>query len=241
MGKRRVSMKAAVAAIAAAAAAMPAAAAAMPAPLPAKVTVKRQTVKSVIGSYCVTAEKGDAGMCADAIPIRPGPRHRLTVVPQTAVQFRFRDQPRLRDDVVAASGRLMRFDDDGRAAGVGRVDLTKTGRGWRAQLPKRLHRADTLFVSTALDGGGDISHFVGLRSLRRQPLRCPGRAGVPVRARAIRGLDLEAASAVAEARGCTLRVVRIDGVDQVVTEDFSLSRVNVIVRRGLVVGIDGIY
>ena len=45
----------------------------------------------------------------------------------------------------------------------------------------------------------------------------------------------------AEQRGCRLRVVRIDGVPQAVTEDLSYSRVNVIVRKGLVVGIDGIY
>ena len=49
------------------------------------------------------------------------------------------------------------------------------------------------------------------------------------------------AAAFAEQRGCTLRVVRIDGVDQVITEDFSLDRVNVIVRDDRVAGIDGIY
>ena len=217
-----------------------AAADAFPSPLPARVTAEGLTVASAVGSYCVTAEQGDAGLCADKILARPGRRHRLSVAPRTVVSFVFRDQPKLRDDVRAASGALLRFDEGERVEGVGRVELRRSGDSWRATMPKQLHRANALIVQTGLEGGGDISHLVSLKSSRRQPLRCPGVFGVPVRAGEIRGMTVPDAAAFAERRGCTLRVVRIDGVDQVITEDFSLDRVNVIVRDDRVAGVDGI-
>ena len=217
------------------------AAEAFPSPLPARVTAEGLTVSSAIGSYCVTAEKGNAGLCADKILTQPGRRHELSVAPRTTVRFEFRDQPKLRDDVRGASGTLLRFDDRGGAKGVGGVEPRRSGDSWRATMPKQLHRANALIVQTGLEGGGDISHLVSLKSSRRQPLRCPGVFGVPVQAREIRGMSVPGATAFAKQRGCTLRVVRIDGVDQVITEDFSLDRVNVIVRDDRVVGIDGIY
>jgi hypothetical protein len=72
-------------------------------------------------------------------------------------------------------------------------------------------------------------------------LQCPGKTGEPVEAAPLRGLDLDAAGVEASRRGCALRVVRADGEDLPVTDDFSLSRVNVIVRAGVVVGVDGFY
>ncbi|MFN8112614.1 MAG: hypothetical protein U0R51_05385 [Solirubrobacterales bacterium] len=214
---------------------------AFPGPLPARVTADGVTVPSVVGSYCVTAEKGNAGLCADKILSRPGRRHRLSVAPRTGMTFEFRDQPKLSDDVRAASGSLLRFGDEGGVKGVGDVELAQSGDAWRATLPKQLHRANAMIVYTSLEDGGDISHVVSLESSRRQPLRCPGKFGVPVRAREIRGMTVPDAKAYAKQRGCMLRVVRVDGVDQVITEDFSLDRVNVIVRDDRVVGIDGIY
>ena len=238
--KRRIPTALGIA-VAATLAAGVAAADAFPGPLPARVTAKGHTVRSAIGSYCVTAENGNSGICVDKILTRPGRRHRLSVAPRTAVTVEFRDQPKLRDDVRAASGTLLRFEDGERVEGVGSVDFEQSGDSWRATLPKQLHRANALIVYTGLEGGGDISHLVSLKSSRRQPLRCPGVFGVPVRAGEIRGMTVPDAAAFVEQRGCTLRVVRIDGVDQVITEDFSLSRVNVIVRDALVIGIDGFY
>lgn len=217
----------------------PALASAMPSPLPAKVTAQGDTVGSVIGSYCVTGE--GVGVCVDSLPAEPGRSHRLTVAPRTGLRIEFRDQRKLDDDVVAASGTLVRFREHRHPTSVGRVDIVRTGDLWKAKLPKNLHRANALQIFTSLAGGGDISHFVGLKSSKRQPLRCPGKVGKPVQARELRQLEVDAATAVARERGCELRVVRIDGKDQAITDDLSYSRVNVIVRDGLVVGVDGIY
>lgn len=217
----------------------PALASAMPSPLPAKVTAQGDTVGSVIGSYCVNGE--GVGVCVDSLPAEPGRSHRLTVAPRTGLRIEFRDQRKLDDDVVAASGTLVRFREHRYPRSVGRVDIVRTGDLWKAKLPKNLHRANALQIFTSLAGGGDISHFVGLKSSKRQPLRCPGKVGKPVQARELRQLEVDAATAVARERGCELRVVRIDGKDQAITDDLSYSRVNVIVRDGLVVGVDGIY
>lgn len=240
-GARASRSLAIVAGLLAAATAAPAIAGAFPSPLPARVTAEGATVPSSVGSYCVTAEAGNAGLCADKILSRPGRRHRLSVAPRTAVTFEFRDHPKLSDDVEDAGGSLLRFGERDRVRGVGSLELERSGDGWRTTLPKQLHRANALIVYTSVAGGGDISHVVSLKSTRRQPLRCPGRFGVPVRSGEIRGLSVDDAAAFVAERGCTLRVVRIDGVDQVITEDFSLSRVNAIVRDGRVVGVDGFY
>jgi hypothetical protein len=53
----------------------------------------------------------------------------------------------------------------------------------------------------------------------------------------VEGLGVPEATAVLEARGLTLRVVREDGVDLAVTEDFSTSRVNVAVDAGIVTAV----
>jgi len=222
-----------------AAVASPALASALPAPLPADVSAGGRTVRSEVGSYCVNG--GNAGVCADKILTEPGERHRLTVAPRMPIRIVFKDHPRLRDEVVAAAATLLRFDERGDVRGVGSVEVSKVANGWRATLPKHLHRANALHIGTSLKGGGDVVHLVGLKSVRRQPLRCPGDPRRPVQVRAIRRLTVAAAGAVAAGRGCVLRVVRIDGVDQVITEDFSDSRVNVIVRDGRVVGIVGIF
>ena len=117
--------------------------------------------------------------------------------------------------------------------------MQRAGDRWTLKLPKKTHRANTLTIFTRLEGDGDISHLIGLDNSRRQPLQCPGKTGAAGRGGTVRGLDVTAATAEAESRGCALRVVRIDGKDLPVTEDFSESRVNVIVRDGLVVGVDG--
>lgn len=229
----------AIAAVVGIAATGAALASALPSPLPATVTARGDSVRSVIGSYCVNGE--GVGVCVDRLPARPGRGHRLTVAPRTGLRIEFRDQRKLDDDVVAASGALVRFRGHRRPRGVGRVDIVRTGDRWKAKLPKNLHRANALQVFTSLVGGGDISHLVGLKSSKRQPLRCPGTVGKPVQARELRRLEVDAARAVARERGCELRAVRIDGEDQMITDDLSHSRVNVVVRDGLVVGVDGIY
>ena len=53
----------------------------------------------------------------------------------------------------------------------------------------------------------------------------------------IEGVGVPEATAVLESRGLSLRVVREDGVDLAVTEDFSSSRVNVAVDVGIVTGV----
>ena len=218
----------------------------LPGPLPAEVTAQGVSVHSEIGSYCVDGEPHGntaVGMCADKIPSKPGPAHTLRVTPRTPLRIVFRDHPRLQDTVESASATLLRFDEDGRPKGIGSVvPLERHGKSWALTLPKKLHRANALALFTSLEGGqGDITHYVGLQSRRRQPLECPGKAFAQVQAKALRGLDVQAATAEAKSRGCELRVVRIDGVDQAITEDLSLSRVNVFIRGGLVVGVDGFY
>ena len=219
----------------------PSTAGAMPTPLPAKVTALGMTVMAKLSTYCVDDVDGSRGICVDYSLAEPGPRHRLRIAPGVSMSFEFGDRLRLRDEVVSASGSLLRFEDGGRPEEVGRLQIDASGERWTSEAPKQLHRANALHVFTRLEGGGDISHVVGLKSSRRQPLRCPGRAGVPVRAAEIRGLDIDEATAFAKRRGCLLRVVRIDGVAQAVTADLSLDRVNVSIRDGLVVGVAGIY
>ena len=219
----------------------PAPSGAMPTPVPAKVTARGLTVVAKLGSYCVSNPEEGVTQCVDAFPGEPGPRHRLPLAPGTPITFQFGDRPQLRDEVISAKGTLLRFDDDGRAEPVGRLEIVGSGERWAAKAPKKLHRANALSLFTRLEGGGDVSQVVGLKSSRRQPLRCPGEVGVAVRAAEIRGLDIDEATALAKRRGCALRVVRIDGVAQAVTDDLSLDRVNVIVRASSVVGVDGIY
>jgi hypothetical protein len=214
-------------------------------PLPAEVTAQGDTVKSEIGSYCVDTEPGEdgsgSGVCADKIFSRPGPAHTLSVAPRTSLRIVFGDDPGLQDTVESASGALYRFDRRDRPHPAGRVEIQRAGDEWSLTLPKKMRRADTLMIFTRLEGDGDIAHLIGLDNSRRQPLQCPGKTGEPVEAAPLRGLEVAAAEAEASRRGCALRVVRADGKALPVTDDFSLSRVNVIVRAGVVVGVDGFY
>jgi hypothetical protein len=52
------------------------------------------------------------------------------------------------------------------------------------------------------------------------------------------GDPVEAATARAERRGCTLRVAVLDGEPQVLTEDFQPARINVRVVGGLVSAVE---
>jgi hypothetical protein len=52
------------------------------------------------------------------------------------------------------------------------------------------------------------------------------------------GASLRTATARAERRGCALRVAVLDGEPQVLTEDFSPTRINVRVRAGVVAGVE---
>jgi hypothetical protein len=75
---------------------------------------------------------------------------------------------------------------------------------------------------------------------------CPRpQAGPPMResydARDLVGLRVAKARRVAERHRCTLRVVRRNGEDLVVTQDFRTDRINVAVRRHVVKRIVGIY
>lgn len=55
------------------------------------------------------------------------------------------------------------------------------------------------------------------------------------------GMRLPEAEARAEAAGCSVRVVVEDGEPLAVTQDFSPFRINVAIRTGTVVEIDGLY
>ena len=214
-------------------------------PAPAKVTAQGVTVRSQLGSWCVNSEPvGDhmSGGCADAIPSLPGPVHTLRVAPRTPLRIAFGDRPKLQDTVESVSASLVRFDAEGSPKYIdGHIAVERDGESWALTLPKKLHRANALYMFTRLEEWGDVSHYVGLDSSRRQPLRCPGEAFTPVRSRPLRGLTVPEAKSEARTRGCKLRVVRIDGVAQGVTDDLSLSRVNVSIRDGLVVKVDGIF
>jgi hypothetical protein len=52
------------------------------------------------------------------------------------------------------------------------------------------------------------------------------------------GDQIGAADARAERRGCTLRVARLDGEPQALTEDFQPARINVRVRDGVVTAVE---
>ena len=93
----------------------------------------------------------------------------------------------------------------------------------------------------ALAVAGLVAAPSALAGQGKQPLRCPGKANQPVKSGPVRGLDVKAASEVAAKRGCQLRVVRIDGKDQIVTDDFSRSRVNVAIREGEVRRVVGFF
>jgi len=151
-----------------AAASAPAAASALPAPLPANVSAQGHTVRSVIGSYCVDAEHRGVGVCADASAERPGRRHRLTVAPRMPLRVEFRDQPQLKDDVVAASASLVRFRKDRQPKPGERVEIVRSGDRWTARLPRKLRRANALYIFTRLAGGGDITHVISLRGGHRR-------------------------------------------------------------------------
>jgi len=59
----------------------------------------------------------------------------------------------------------------------------------------------------------------------------------PVAAEILLGLPEDEAAKVAEENGWTLRVVRADGVDFVVTADYSPTRVNVELTEGVVTAV----
>ena len=59
----------------------------------------------------------------------------------------------------------------------------------------------------------------------------------PAAAEVLVGLTEEAASVLAAENGWTLRVVRVDGEDLAVTEDWSPTRVNVATEAGVVVAV----
>ncbi|MEM8924012.1 MAG: hypothetical protein AAGD35_10965 [Actinomycetota bacterium] len=60
-------------------------------------------------------------------------------------------------------------------------------------------------------------------------------------AEAVTGLTVADAEAWAAEQGFEVRVVVIDGVDQVVTDDLIEDRINVSVVDGVVTGVDGLY
>ena len=72
--------------------------------------------------------------------------------------------------------------------------------------------------------------------------RCPrgAPAGRGVETRTLVGLREDAARAAAERGGCTLRVIERDGEPLAYTQEYRDDRVNVRVRAGVVVAIDGI-
>ena len=57
-------------------------------------------------------------------------------------------------------------------------------------------------------------------------------------AAALVGLTLDEATKVAEGNGWTVRVSKLDGEDQMLTEDYSATRVDVVVEAGSVTAVD---
>ncbi|HEU4655878.1 MAG TPA: hypothetical protein VFR97_00050 [Capillimicrobium sp.] len=82
------------------------------------------------------------------------------------------------------------------------------------------------------------------------PVTAPAQPSAPVAAdpaacrrvsRRLPGLRVRRAEARAEQAGCAFRVVRRNGTDLPVTEDFSPSRINVAVRSGVVTRVVGLF
>ncbi len=59
--------------------------------------------------------------------------------------------------------------------------------------------------------------------------------------RRVEGWSLERARARAERARCPLRVVKLDGEGLAVTDDYSESRINVVVEAGRIVKVSGLF
>jgi hypothetical protein len=218
------------------------------APRAALVSNGTETVKTELGSYCVERETGGGltSVCLDTLGPAAAPKPRLEVTPGMTLQLRFRDAPRINDEVRDLSISLLRIrDSESRRVGseMDAERLPGSKRRWQVVLPSRLRRANALEIFALLEAG-DATFTAGLRPTGgpQEPARvCPSHGGIAFDTQRLVGLELAQAQELAAGYGCTVRVVVLDGVPQVITEDFSESRVNVRVDAGRVTAVDGVY
>jgi hypothetical protein len=89
--------------------------------------------------------------------------------------------------------------------------------------------------------GSDPDGSVSSGPLRRSPAKPQNPARCKRLAERLEGLDLATAETRTRNAGCALRVVERDGQGLAVTDDFSLSRINVHVQAGTITKVAGLF
>ena len=89
-------------------------------------------------------------------------------------------------------------------------------------------------MSTSFVDGGHVGHLFALASQRRSPLSCPAELYTRVLSAPLRGKRESEARRIAKHRGCEMRVVKREGVEQSNTFDLRSNRVNVATVDGRV-------
>jgi hypothetical protein len=136
------------------------------APRAALVSAHSLTVRSTVGSYCVTSppRHGTAsGQCADGGSPLPVHGH-LPVGPGDTVRLRFRHNPHILDRVSSVHVGLVRVQGH-EATSVGRagrpVQNPQHPSRWSVQLPENLKHANVLDIFVRLSGG-DADFWAGI-------------------------------------------------------------------------------
>ena len=102
-------------------------------------------------------------------------------------------------------------------------------------------RAATALVVLVAFGGGTATAGAPRIDRPAKPVWCPDRGGAgSYDARRILGRKLSSARILARRERCTVRVVIRDGESLAVTKDYNRRRINVEVRRWIVVGLEDV-
>lgn len=154
----------------------------------------------------------------------------------------FQHRRGLEDEVRSIQAELVRLHrGEERAAGGPITVRPVEARTWSLRMPRGLGGANLLRIFARFDDGGNASHYIGLRRIRKRRLACPIEPHTPVRGRPLLGLTIPEARRKARLRGCELRVARRDGKDVIQTDDLGDGRVNVAVRDGVVRRVTGVF
>lgn len=207
-----------------------------------------QYTKSSLGSYCTVGRARPGGTqgigCTDSVPNPAPPRGGLVLAPRQSFTMRFPHVRGIQDRIESLTATLVRITKRGNYRPLGRFDSVKqlSLERWRLKLPKQLRRANVIEVRVRFEGdlAGDATHRIGLDVRRRQPLECPQPFYAPIKMAGLRGLTEARAERYLERRGCTLRVLRRDGVGQDSTDDLRNHRINVAIVDGRVSRVFGL-
>jgi hypothetical protein len=163
-------------------------------------------------------------------------RVRLAGSREAAVKRRFARRVRLRRKLPAGDYRVTRFIRPC-DANCGFLD----GRTERCSAPVEVAAGDRTKVVIRTKTGSDCEVRVKTRAGGGDStLRCPLGAAQQLDADRLLGMRLAPAEALAERFDCTVRIVRLDGEWQIVTQDHRSDRINVWLDDGVVTKVESI-